>query len=139
MQQFDVFCVCRVWVVWEIVLFLLVVILFMTPQDLKQIGNVIDKKFDERFGEQNEKINERFDKFGKSIIGYVKNKLEIYTEEQDSKLFKWKSDVIDAVDALASEMKDSQDFRQITTHQIVTNRERTDRLEKQVFGVVTSV
>lgn len=85
-----------------------VVILFMTPQDTKLISDLIEVKIDNRI------------------------------DRLETKLFKWKSEVIDAVDALASEMKDSQDFREITTHQIVTNRERTDRLEKKVFGAVTS-
>lgn len=146
-----------------------VVILFMTPQDLKQIGNIIDKKFDERLGkledkfdkkfeeqdkkldkkfderfeEQDKKLDkkfdERFDKFGKLIFGHIKEQFELHDEKLETKLFTWKSEVIDAVDALASEMKDSQDFRLITTNQIVENRERTDRLEKKVFGVVTSV
>ncbi len=78
----------------------------MTPQDLKHLSDLIEVKIDNRI-----------------------DKLE-------TKLFKWKSDVIDAVDALASEMKDSQDFRLITTNQIVENRERTDRLEKKVFGSI---
>ena len=80
----------------------------MTPKDLKQIADLIEIKIDTKI-----------------------DKLE-------TKLFNWKSEVIDAVDALASEMKDSQDFRLVTTNQIVENRERTDRLEKEVFGAVSN-
>jgi len=139
-------------------LFLLVVVLFMTPHDLKQIGNVIDKKFDEqdkkfdkKFDEQDQKFDKRFEEQGKEFDKKLDDrdqkllplmsklmdvKLENYDRRLDDKLFKWKSEVIDAVDALASEMKDSQDFRLITTNQIAENWERTDRLEKKVFGAV---
>ena len=93
----------------------------MTPNDLKQIGKLIS--------DNNEKLLPLMSKL-------MDVKLENYGRELEDKLFNWKSEVIDAVDALASEMKDSQDFRLITTNQIVENRERTDRLEKKVFGAV---
>ena len=76
----------------------------MTPQDLKQIGDLIDME------------------------------LDVHDEKLESKLLKWKSEIIDAVDTMAKEIVDERDFREITTHQIVDNRERTDRLEKKVFG-----
>ena len=76
----------------------------MTPQDIKQIGDLIETKIDKKI------------------------------DVLDEKMFKWKSEIIDAVDAMAKEIVDERDFREITTSQIVRNRERTDRLEKKVFG-----
>ena len=79
----------------------------MNPQDLKQIGALIDSKM----GEQ--------------------------TERLEAKMFIWKSEIIDAVDVMAKEITDERDFREITTQQIVNNRQRTDNLEKKVFGKIT--
>lgn len=74
----------------------------MTPQDLQQIGDLIDRKFG----------------------------------DYEEKMFQWKSEIIDAVDAMAKEIVDERDFREITTQQIVENRERVEKLEKKVFGPV---
>ena len=83
-----------------------VVILFMTPQDLKQIGNLfdskfdvldkkidnLDNKFDKRFEEQDKKLDKkfdkRFDKFGKLIFGHIKEQFELHDEQLEIKLFK---------------------------------------------------
>jgi len=78
----------------------------MTPQDIQQIGALIDSKISKQ------------------------------TEVLEEKMFNCKSEIINAVDAMAKEVVEERDFREITTHQIVENRERTDRLEMKVFGMV---
>ncbi|MCX6726656.1 MAG: hypothetical protein NTY75_02445 [Candidatus Shapirobacteria bacterium] len=61
-------------------------------------------------------------------------KLDNKLGDLDEKLFKWKSEIFDAVDSVAKEMNESQEFREITTNQIVEVEERTGKLEKKVFG-----
>jgi hypothetical protein len=50
---------------------------------------------------------------------------------------KFLSEMHDMVDGLASEVRDNRDFRDITTNQIIEDRERIGKLEKKVFGVVS--
>jgi hypothetical protein len=78
----------------------------MDQKTLKQIGGLIDAKFDSKLG------------------------------EIEAKLFAWKSEIIDSVDGLAKEVRDSQEFREISSHQTSSNIRRIEKLEKKVFGVV---
>ena len=78
----------------------------MTPQDLKQIGDLIDIK------------------------------LDVHDEKLEIKLLKWKSDIVDAVDSMAKEIVDERDFRDIGSHQINSNTRRIEVLEKKVLGSV---
>lgn len=64
-------------------------------------------------------------------------KLDNKLGELEEKLFKWKSEIFDAVDSVAREMNESQEFRVITTNQIAEVEERTGKLEKKVFGSVS--
>ena len=50
---------------------------------------------------------------------------------------KFLSEMHNIVDGLASEVRDNRDFRDITTNQIVEDRDRIGKLEKKVFGVVS--
>ena len=95
----------------------------MTPQDLKQIGELLDEKLD--------KVNSEI-----KVLKSNGQRVEKNLNDLVDNLTKWKSELFDNVDDLASEIRDSRDFRDITTHQIVENRERTNRLEKKVFGAV---
>ena len=67
----------------------------MDQNDLKQIGDLIDVKFEAKW------------------------------EKLEGKLLDWKSEIIDAVDKMADEIRTERDFRTITTHQI-------SELEKKV-------
>jgi uncharacterized membrane protein YheB (UPF0754 family) len=51
-------------------------------------------------------------------------------------LKQWRSEMFDIVDGLALEVRDNREFREITTNQIVEDRERIGKLEKRVFGTV---
>jgi len=52
---------------------------------------------------------------------------------------KFLSEMHDMVDGLITEVKDNQEFREITTYHIDENRERIGKLEKKVFGVVSAI
>jgi hypothetical protein len=91
----------------------------MTPQDHKLISKLI---------KDNNKV----------LALLMDVKFEQFQNEFEQKMHGWTSEIIDSVDVMAKEIVDERDFREITTHQIVENRERADRLEKKVFGAVVS-
>ena len=62
----------------------------------------------------------------------VKLKYELKDEQT-----KFLSKIFDLVNGLTSEVKDSQEFREITTNQIVEVDNRVGKLEKKVFGSIT--
>lgn len=95
----------------------------MTPQDLKQIGELIDIKL-----EGNNKV----------LKSFIEGQLSVRDEQLEDKLLRWKSEIVDAVDVMAQEIVAEREFREVTTQQIVDNRERTDNLEKKVFGAVVA-
>jgi hypothetical protein len=59
-------------------------------------------------------------------------------EKVEQKMFDWKSEIIDLVDAMAKEIRDEREFRDISSHQIVNNTRRVEKLETKVFGFVGS-
>lgn len=65
-------------------------------------------------------------------------KLEVLMDKKlnglEEKLFAWKSEIVDAVDSMAGEIRDERDFREIISHQTADNSERIGKLEKKVFG-----
>lgn len=63
-------------------------------------------------------------------------KLANYNEKLETILLKWKSEIIDSVDALSKEIRDEREFRSISSHQTASNARRIEKLEKKVFGVV---
>lgn len=82
----------------------------------------------------NDSVTKRdLEEFGVKLEIKIDKKLNGIRDEMKQ----WHSDVFDLVDGLASEVKNNQDFREITTHQIVEDRERIGKLEKKVFGVVS--
>src|SRR3989344_2999107 len=64
----------------------------------------------------------------------LKNMKDEIVSEMEVKILKWKSDIVDSVDALAKEIRDEREFREIASHQIATGVKRMERLEKKVFG-----
>lgn len=59
----------------------------------------------------------------------MKNLKREIGEELESKMLVWKSEIIDAVDAMAKEIRDEREFRAIASHQI-------SELERKVGGSV---
>ena len=49
-------------------------------------------------------------------------------------MLKWKSEIVDAVDAMAKEIRDEREFREISSHQTIGNIRRIEKLETKVFG-----
>ena len=50
-------------------------------------------------------------------------------------MLRWKSEIIDAVDAMAKEIRDEREFRDISSNQIIGNTRRIEKMGKKVFGV----
>lgn len=69
-------------------------------------------------------------------LGSRLTSLEKKVGSLEDSLLDWKSEIISAVDVMAGEIHSQREFREITTGQIVENSERTDRLERKVFGVL---
>ena len=104
----------------------------MTPQHLKQIGDLIDTKL-----KKTESHLSRFDddiKILKSTNNSVVEKIDGLVDN----LTEWKSELFDNIDGLAGGIKDSREFREITTEQVVNNRKRIDDLEKKVFETIVT-
>jgi len=72
----------------------------------------------------------------KQIAELVKAEFEIHDEKWEAKMLEWKSEIINAVDAMAGEIRDERDFREIISGRTSDNTERIEKLEKKVFGVV---
>lgn len=68
----------------------------------------------------------------------VKDEFEIHFGEFEKKMFDWKSEIIDAVDGMAKEIRDEREFRDISGHQTADNTRRISKLEQKVFGVAES-
>ncbi|MCX6727120.1 MAG: hypothetical protein NTY75_04960 [Candidatus Shapirobacteria bacterium] len=102
----------------------------MTPQDLKQIGSLLDEKLEEKL---EQKLNQKFDeklKDIKSDIAVLKdqnNRTEKHIQSIDDHLIEWKSELFDIVDGLAGETRDQP-----------SNTNRIEKLETKVFGAVTT-
>ena len=54
----------------------------------------------------------------KELSEMIDIKLDNKLGELEEKLFKWKSEIFDAVDSVAREMNESQEFREVTTNQV---------------------
>jgi hypothetical protein len=125
----------------------------MDDNDLKIIGDLIDNKLDsklEKFEKNLDvKLDSRLGKFEKNLDRKMDNKFSNFAEEVvklidikikssnknlEQKMFDWKSEIIDAVDGLASEIRDNRELREIGGHRIAENTKRIERLEKKVFG-----
>ena len=123
----------------------------MTPQDLKQIGDLLDQKLEEKL---NQKFDEKLlgiksdisglklDVSGiKSDIIVLKDGLkrnEKHIQSIEDSLVEWKLNVFDALDKFMSETTDQREFRLINGHQTVSNTNRIEKLEAKVFGSITT-
>lgn len=82
-------------------------------KDLKQIGDLMEVKMDTKLAKYNEGIEE--------------------------KMLQWKSEIVNSVDSLATEIRDEREFRDISSHQTASNTRRIEKVETKVFGAVQSV
>ena len=124
----------------------------MDQKDLKQISVLLDNKFvdynekiDNKFVDYNEKIDSKFNlqevrlnKLETSLISVIDDRIDSRINKLEQKMFDWKSEIIDAVDSMAKEIRDEREFREISSHQISSNSIRIEKLEKKVSGVVES-
>jgi len=72
------------------------------------------------------------------IRGLFNTEFDLKFNKVEQRLFDWKSEIIDSVDAMAKEIGDEREFREISSHQTSDNSRRLDKLEKKVFGVSES-
>ena len=98
---------------------------FVDQKDLKQIAEIVRAEV----SKNNFMLVDLMD----VKLNMLKNKIE---KELESKMLTWKSEIIDAVDTLAEEIRDEREFRDIASHQIAENLKRTEKLEVKVFGAV---
>ena len=70
----------------------------------------------------------------KELTEVIDIKLDNKLGELEEKLFKWKSEIFDAVDSVAREMNTNQEFREIIGNQIEEQGAKIMKLEKKVFG-----
>ena len=102
----------------------LVIEWFVDQKDLKQIAEIVRAEV----SKNNFMLVDLMD----VKLNMLKNKIE---KELESKMLTWKSEIIDAVDTLAGEIRDEREFREIASHQISDHSERIEKIEKRVFGV----
>jgi len=103
----------------------------MTPQDLKQISNLFDKRFD--------KIDKNFVeiKADIAVLKYKASKNEKAITGINDGLLQWKSKIFDALDKFMRETSDQREFRTIGGHQLASNTYRIGTLETAVFGAIS--
>ena len=107
--------------IWEVIEW------FVDQKDLKQIAEIVRAEV----SKNNFMLVDLMD----VKLNMLKNKIE---KELESKMLTWKSEIIDAVDTLAGEIRDEREFREIASSQITNNTRRVEKLETKVFGVVPS-
>lgn len=81
-------------------------------------------------------IKNEFDVHDRVLKKLIETKVENRIKELESKLLDWKSEIMNAVDTFALEIKESREFREIIGHQTTSNTDRIENLEKKTFGAV---
>lgn len=111
----------------------------MDKNDLKQIGDLMDKKFkdqdakfDKRFKDQDTKFDKKFDNFEKKMSVLIDVKLDSKLEKLEQKMFDWKSEIVDAVDVFAKEISISRESRAIASYRTADNTGRIEKLEERI-------
>ena len=99
------------------------IIWIMDQKDLKQIGEIV----------RAEVIKNNFMLIDLMDVKLKNLKNEI-SKDFEVKMLKWKSEIVDAVDAMAKEIRDEREFREISSHQTIGNIRRIEKLETKVFG-----
>ena len=105
----------------------------MTPTDLKQIGSLFDKKFDN--------IDKKFAdiKADIAVINYKVDKNSKAITKINKNILKWKSEMFDSAEVFMKETKDQREFREVGGYQLASNTNRIGKLETKVFGSITGV
>lgn len=107
----------------------------MTPQDLKQISNLFDKRFDKidkDIGEIKTDVSSL--KTDVAVLKYQSVINEKAITKLNNSVLRWKSDMFDAAEKFMKETIDQREFRLVGSHQITSNTDRIEKLEKKVFG-----
>jgi hypothetical protein len=102
----------------------------MTPQDLKQIGNLIKENLD---------VGLKSIKSDIVVLKDQNNRTEKHLQSIEDHLIEWKSELFNIVDGLAGETRDQREFRTINGHQTSSNTRRIEELEVKTFGAVSSL
>jgi len=86
----------------------------VTKKDLKQSLDKFEKRFDAKIGT----MEIRFE-----------NKLNKRIGDLEQKMFDWKSEIFNLVDGLGKVIRDNDEYKEITSHQITENTRRIEVLE----------
>ena len=109
----------------------------MTPQDLKQIGNLFDKRFDKIDKNISEiKTDVSTMKSDIAVLKYKADKNEKALSEINNNILEWKSQMFDPAEVFMKKTKDQRKFREVGGYQLATNTHRIGDLETKVFGTI---
>ena len=86
----------------------------MDKNDLKQVTEIVRDELKKNNFMALDLIDIKLKGFKNEIV-----------EELEAKMLTWKSEIVDAVDSMAKEIRDEREFREIASHQIL-------ELEKKV-------
>ena len=133
----------------------------MSPQDLKQIGNLFDKKFDnidkkfdnidkkfDNIDKKFDNIDKKFDNIDKkfadikadiAVVNYKVGKNSKAITKINNNILKWKSDMFDSAEKFMKETSNQREFRIVGGHQLASNTHRIGKLETKVYGAITGV
>lgn len=100
----------------------------MDQKDLKQIDKLVSDNIKNAIKDNN-----------KVLALLMDIKFEQFENKFEQKMIEWKSEIVDSVDKLAKEMRDEEEFRDISSSQTTSNTRRIEKIETKVFGVVQNV
>ncbi len=91
----------------------------MDQKDLKQISDLLDSKFaaydkkmDSKFATQDRRLG----LLETNLVSVIDGRIDLRVGKLEQKIFEWKSEIIDAVDSMAKEIRDEREFRDISSH-----------------------
>jgi len=90
----------------------------VTKKDLKEFGDKFEKKIDTKMQAMEMRISINVD-----------NKISELHSALGEDMFKWKSEIFNLVDGLGKVIRDNDEYKEITSHQITENTRRIEVLE----------
>jgi hypothetical protein len=108
---------------------------FVDKKDLKQIGKLIKDNNKTLMAS----VDKKFETNNNTLSLLIDLKFDNFENRFEQKMLNWKSEIVNSVDVLATEIRDEREFRDISSHQTSGNTRRIEKLESKVFGTVQSV
>jgi hypothetical protein len=105
----------------------------------KILMDSVDKKFDTNNKVLLDSVDKKFENNNQILSLLIDLKFDKFENRFEQKMLNWKSEIVNSVDVLATEIRDEREFRDISSHQTSGNTRRIEKLESKVFGTVQSV